>query len=77
MYYGWSTSILYDFSLSIELVCRVYRPNMKKYLFPLWMYHVAFQSFGITCAVLHYVIEGTPPWTDVYGCTLQNTGFVR
>eukprot|EP00359_Climacostomum_virens_P002757 CAMPEP_0204908398 /NCGR_PEP_ID=MMETSP1397-20131031/7350_1 /ASSEMBLY_ACC=CAM_ASM_000891 /TAXON_ID=49980 /ORGANISM="Climacostomum Climacostomum virens, Strain Stock W-24" /LENGTH=519 /DNA_ID=CAMNT_0052077893 /DNA_START=318 /DNA_END=1873 /DNA_ORIENTATION=- len=47
---------------------------MKKYLIPQWLYHAAFQTIGVSCSFIHFFIEGTPPWTAAYGCTLQRAG---
>jgi hypothetical protein len=75
--YGWCSSVLYDFTITIELVVKVYRPSQKHYLIPLWMYHVAYQSIAVALSVLHITLEGPPPWNDVYGCSLSTSATFR
>jgi hypothetical protein len=74
--YSTTLTVAYDFSISIELIFKVIKPNKKDYLVPLKVHHLACHALSIFLGVIQITL-GTSHWEEKSGCDYSKTKLVK
>lgn len=72
--YAWVSGVLYDVILCGEFLVRVFRPNFKRYIVPLWLINLAIQSAAVAYSISLAFFTESPIWNPIIGCTIESTG---
>lgn len=74
--YSTTLTVAYDFSISIELIFKVIKPNKKDYLIPLKVHHLACHALSLALGVIQFTL-GTSQWAEKSGCDYSKTKLVK